>query len=67
MSEHYSKATNDINSNLYRACKTAKEKSGSLIAKFYVNYKYASVHFKGGQKKNYDLKKIQERADWYNF
>ena len=67
MSEQYSRLTSDINSKIYKACKTAKEKD-STIKRFYVKYRFATVHYESGQKKfrkNYDLRKIEAAENWY--
>ena len=66
MCEDYSQQTQEINNQLFSACKAAKDIEESPVQKFYVNYKYASVHFKNGSKRNFNLKQIQQNSGWYN-
>ena len=66
MSEDYSAETQEIHKNLFNACKAAKDREDSTVEKFYVNYKYASVHFNNGIKRNFNMSQIEKKRDWYN-
>ena len=65
MSEQFSQQTTETHSKLYKACKTARDMENSPINKFFINYKYASVWLKNGQKKNVNLHQIEQRSDWF--
>ena len=67
MSEQYSEQTVDLHKKLYTACKAAKSVENSPIERYYVNYKYASVVLKSGERRNFNLEKIEGNVKWYEF
>ena len=67
MCEQFSQETQELHSQLFSACKAAKEQENSPILKFYINYKHAAVHFRNGSKKNFNIDQINSKSDWYKF
>ena len=68
ISEQFCKATLDINNQLFKSCKLAKEKD-PRIKRFWVNYRFAKIQFEENSKtiyRNFNSNDIASSPSWYN-